>query len=110
MIYHKVDLNAFKCNLKELTTKSPLSTCGQQPLASSCPVAGYIDRVIHCRVQFLFVLGSVSHFLPLPPPPRLCCFFSSDVFSVMGACSFPFMWGLMAGLRCCASREGIISI
>ena len=31
-------------------------------------------------------------------------------FSVMGACSFPFVWGLMAGLRCCASHGGIISI
>ena len=79
-------------------------------MASACPVAGYINHVMHWRVQFSFVLGSVSHFLPLPPPPRLCWFFSTDVFSVTGACSFPFPWGLMVGLRCCASHGGIISI
>ena len=41
---------------------------------------------------------------------RLCWFFSTDVFSVMGACSFPFLWGLMAGLCCCTSHGSIISI
>ena len=76
-------------------------------MACTCSVAGYIDHVIFWRVQFSFVLGSVSHFLPLTPPPRLCWFFSTDVFSVMGACSFNFVWGLMAGLRCCASHGGI---
>ena len=107
-------LNAFKCNLKELTTKSAFSAWGQRPLACACPVAGHIDHVIHWRVQFSFVLGSVSHFLPLSPPSRLCWFFSADVFffflSVTGACSFPFLWGFMAGLRCCASHGDIISI
>ena len=73
-------LNAFKCNLKELTTKSVFSAWGQRPLACACPVAGHIDHVIHWRVQFSFVLGSVSHFLPLSPSSRLCWFFSSDVF------------------------------
>ena len=51
--------------------------------------------MIHWRVQFSFVLGSVSHFLPLPPPSRLCWFFSTDVFFffiLTGACSFPFLW------------------
>ena len=38
-------------------------------------------------------------------------FFPPLVFSsVTGACSFPFVWGLMAGLRCYASHGGIISI
>ena len=31
-------------------------------------------------------------------------------FSVTGVCSFPFVWGLMAGLPCSASHRGIISI
>ena len=76
-------LNAFKCNLKELTTKSALSAWGQRSLACACPVAGYIDHVIHWRVQFSFVLGSFNHFLLSPPPlPNLCCFFSTDVFGV----------------------------
>ena len=82
--------DAFKCNLKELTTKSTLSAWGQRSsMACTCPVAGYIDHVIFWRVQFSFMLGSVSHFLPLTPPPRLCWFFSTDVFSVTEACSFP---------------------
>ena len=61
--------HAFKCNLKDLTTKSALSAWGQRSLTCACPVAGYIDHVILWRVQFSFVLGSVRHFLPLPPSP-----------------------------------------
>ena len=53
-------LNTFKYNLKELTTKSALSAWGQWSLSFTCPVAGYIDHVIHWRVQFSFVLGSVN--------------------------------------------------
>ena len=34
-------------------------------------------------------------------------FFSTDVLSVTGACSFPFVWGLMAGLHCCASHRAL---
>ena len=38
-------------------------------------------------------------------------FFSPLMFlSVTGDCSFPFEWGLMARLHCCASHGGIISI
>ena len=101
-------LDAFKCNLKKLTTKSALSAWGQRPLACLCPVAGYIDHVMHWHVQLSFVLGSFSHFLPPSPlpPPRLCCFFLHWCFF----CSFPLVWGLMAGLHCCTSHGGIISI
>ena len=99
-------------------------------LACACPVARYIDHVIHWRVQFslvLFFFFSAHEvlppiFSPSPPPPRhhLCLgfvlvvavFFFSPLmfFSVTGACSFPFEWGLMAELHCCASHGGIISI
>ena len=49
--------------------------------------------------------GFCQLFPPLSPPATLCCFFSTDVFfSVTGACSFPFVWGLMDGLHCCASH------
>ena len=61
--YHKKNCNliiiAFKCNLKELTAKSALSASGQRSLACACPVAGYIDHMIHWHVQFSFVLGSL---------------------------------------------------
>ena len=45
-----------------------------------------------------------ARFCQLFSPPRLCCFFSTNVLSETGVCSFPFVWGLMAGLRCCASH------
>ena len=87
------DLNAFKCNLEELAPKSALSAWGQRSLACACPVAGYIDHVIHRCVQFPFVLGSVSHFLPASrPPPRLCWFFSTDVFQCDGSLFLNFLW------------------
>ena len=83
--------------------------------------------LIHWCVQLSFVLGFSAHevlsaifSLPHPLPLlRLCCcccrffvfVFPPLVFSsVTGACSFPFVWGLMAGLRCYASHGGIISI
>ena len=50
-----ISSHAFKCNLKELTTKSALSAWGQRSLACACPGAGYIDHLIHWLVQFSFV-------------------------------------------------------
>ena len=107
-----ISFHAFKCNLKELTTKSTLIAWGQRSLACACPVAGYIDHMIHWRFQFSFVLGSVSHFPPLSPSPLgfVGFFLPLMFFSVTGACPLHFLWGLMAGLCCCASHGGIISI
>ena len=82
-------------------------------LASACPVARYIDDVIHWLVQFSLVLFLFS------PPPHLslgfvlvvAVFFSPLMFLSVtgGAGSFPFVWGLMAELHYCASQGGIIS-
>ena len=41
---------------------------------------------------------------PPPLPLSFVGFFSTDVLSVTGACSFPCLWGLIAGLHCCASH------
>ena len=92
-------------------------------LACACPVACYIDHVIHWRVHFSFVLVFSAHevlsaiFFPLPLLRLFLVvivavfFFSPLVLSsVTAACFFPFVWGLMAGLHCCASHGGIISI
>ena len=101
-------INAFKCNLKELTTKSTLSAWGQRSLKMRMPSSRLhrsCDSLAHSvflRAKFCQPFSS--------PPPRLCWFFSTDVFSVTDACSFPFMWELMAGLCCCASHGGIVSI
>ena len=46
-----ISFDAFKCNLKELTSKSTLSAWGQRSLACACPGAGYIDHLIHWRVH-----------------------------------------------------------
>ena len=75
-------------------------------------MAGHIDHVILWRVQFSLRAGFCRPF-SFPPalPLGLLGFFSTDAFvSVTGACSFPFVWGLMAGLHCCASHGGIISV
>ena len=74
-------LNAFKCNLKELTTKSAISAWGQRSLACTCPVVGYIDREILWHIQFSFVLGSVSIFFPSRLPLGFVGF-SQLMFSV----------------------------
>ena len=103
-------LYAFKCNLKELTTKSawvPRSAVFgmRMPggwLHRSC------DSLARSVLPSCWVLAAI--FFPSRPTPRLVGFFSTDVFSMTGACSFPFVWGLMAGLRCCASHGGIISV
>ena len=50
-----ISFHTFKCNLKELTTERALSARGQRSLACACPGAGYIDHLIHWRVQFSFV-------------------------------------------------------
>ena len=75
-------------------------------------MAGHIDHVIPWHVQFSLRAGFCRPFSSPPALPLgLLGFFSTDAFvSVTGACSFPLVWGLMAGLRCCASHEGIISI
>ena len=86
--------------------------------ARACLVAGYIDHVIPWCVQFSLGAGFLS---PIFSPPALpldplgfstmLLGFSTNAFvSVTDACSFPLVWGLMAGLPCCASHDGIISI
>ena len=76
-------------------------------LASTCPVARYINHVIHWRIQFSTMLsffsqwGSFCHFLSpllsLGIVFVVVSFFLHWCFSSgTGACSFPFVWGLMA--------------
>ena len=91
-------------------------------LACACAVARYIGHVIHwARSGFLLAvffqpMRIFQPFSPSPSSPRallllLLLLFSPLMFSsVTGACSFPFVWGLMAGLRCCASHGSIISV
>ena len=78
-------LDAFKCNLKELTTKSALSACGQRSLACTCPVACYIDRVIHWHVS-VFLCARFCQPFSFPSPLLLgfVSFFSTDVFQCDG--------------------------
>ena len=84
-------LNAFKCNLKELTTKSswvPRSAV----FGMACPVAGYIDHVIPWRVQFSLPAGFCWPFSSPPALPLgLLGFSSTDVFSVSRV-PVPFLW------------------
>ena len=81
------NFNAFKCNLKELTTKSALSAWGQRSLVCTCPVAGYIDHVIHwCFSVFLCARFCQPFSFPPPPLPLgFVSFFSMDVFQCGGS-------------------------
>ena len=107
-----IHFNAVKCNLKELTTKStrvPRSAvlCMRMP-------GGWLYRSCDSLARSVFSLRA-GFCRPFSSPPALPLgllgFFSTNAFvSVTGACSFPLVWGLMAGWRCCASHGGIISI
>ena len=104
-------LNAFKCNLKEITTKS--AWVPRSVVFGMRMPGGWLHRSCDALARSVFpscwVLSAI--FFPSRPPPRLVGFFFTDVFfCVTGACSFPLVWGFMAGLCCCASHGGIISI
>ena len=104
-------LNAIKCNLKELTTKS--AWVPRSAVFSTHMLGGWLHRPCDSLARSVFpscwVLPAI--FFPSRPSSRPVGFFSTDAFvSVTDACSFPLVWGLMAGLRCCASHGGIISI
>ena len=69
----------------------------------------FVFRWIFVYIFYLInILSAIS--FPSPLPLGFVGFFPLMFFSKTGACSFPLVWGLMAGLRCCASHGGIISI
>ena len=104
-------VNAVKCNLKELTTKSawvPRSAVFSKRMLSGWPHRS-CDSLARSVFPSCWVLSVI--FFPSRPSPRPIGFFLHGCFvSETGACSFPFVRGLMAGLRCCANHGGIISI
>ena len=80
--------------------------------AYTCQVVRYIPHVILWHGFFLYAVLSMpwSFFQLFSPnsPPLTMVLSSLIFFSVTGACSFQFLWGLMAGLGSCTSRWGII--
>ena len=95
-------LNTFKCNLKELTTKSIFSAIGPQYSVYTCQVVRYNLHAVLSMPRGFFQLFS-------PNPPFLPMVLSPLIFFCgKGACSFPFVRRLMAGLRSCPSQGGII--
>ena len=99
----------FKCNLKELTTKSVFSARGPRSFGMRMPSSSLHPRVIQwhgdfpscCVIRATRFLSAI--FVPLPVVLSPLIFFSDT-----GTCLFPFVWGLMAGLRCCANHGSII--
>lgn len=79
-------------HLKELANNSVLSARGQRSFGSHMPSSS----LHRSRREVSFI-----YFLPLPLLPVVL----SPL--VTGACLFPFVWGFMAGLPCCASHEGV---
>ena len=67
------------------------------------------------RLPAFCVVHSTRFFHSFPPllpplPPLLMILSPLIFFSVTAACLFPFVWGLLPELRCCASHGGVISI
>ena len=61
--------------------RTPLSAQGQRCLACACPVAGYIDHVIHWRVSVFLCARFCQPFSSSPPLPLgFVSFFSTDAF------------------------------
>ena len=87
-------LNAVKCNLKELTTKS--TWVPRSAVFSTHMPGGWLHRScdsLACSVfPSCWVLSAI--FFPSHPSPRRVGFFSTDAFvSVTVACSFPLVGG-----------------
>ena len=76
------EFDAFKCNLKELTTKS--AWVPRSVVFGMHMVGGWLhwscDSLAHSVFPSCWVLSAI--FFPSPPPPRLCWFFSPLMFSV----------------------------
>ena len=103
--------NAFKCNLKELTTKKPYSASGpwsvtMHLLSSSLHLS--CDSMA-CRVSFVehFPVIKFSFSLFLRPSFSPHSFFT-DIFQYDGCLfHFLFLWDLMAWLFYCGSHVGV---
>ena len=111
LIVEQFQGNYLKCNLKELITKS--DWVPRSAVFSMRMLGGWLHRPCDSLTCSVFPSCWVlpAFFFPSRPSPWPVGFFSTDAFvSVTGACSFPLVWRLMAGLCCCASRGGIISI
>ena len=102
---------AFKCKLKELTTKSVFSARGPRSFGMRMPSSSLRPRVIQWRGDFpsCCVVHATrllsATFVPPPPhpPPPTMVLLPLIFFSAAGSRSFPSVWGLVAGLRCCGS-------
>ena len=100
-------INVFKCNLKELTTKSANSARGQRSV---------FKHMRNCAVFHLCGIGQAMRGVSFsqrgrkqsssssPPPPFFfALFFQCDGCLFFVSCA----WGLMAGLQRCASHGGV---
>ena len=92
-------LYAFKCNLKELTTKSAWML--RSAVFGMRMPGGWLHRSYDSLVRSVFpscwVLSAI--FFPSRPPSRLVRFLSTDVFSVWRV-PVPFLWWGGSWLGC----------
>ena len=106
--------NAFKCNLKELTTKKAYSASGPRSvtmhLPSSSPHLSCNSWSMACGVSFAQHYPVIRFFFQLIFPPSFSPYsFFTDIFQCDGCLvRFLFLWGLLAGLFYCGSHGGII--
>ena len=101
--YLNRNINAFKCNLKELTTKS--AWVPRSAVFGMRMPGGWLHRSCDSLARSVFpscwVLSAI--FFPSRPPPRLVGFFSTDVFSVWRV-PVPFLWCGGSWLGCAVVR------
>ena len=79
-VYKQKVINAFKCNLKELTTMS--AWVPRSAVFGMCMPSGWLhrscDSLARSVLPSCWVLAAI--FFPSRPSPRLIGFFSTDVF------------------------------
>ena len=89
--------NAFKCNLKELTTKKAYSASLPRSVTMHLPSSSlYLScDSMACGVSFVQHYPVIRFFFQLVSSPKLLslCLSSLLFFSVMGACSLPLFAG-----------------
>ena len=106
--------NAFKCNLKELTTKKAYSASGPRSVTMHLPSSSLHlscnSWSMACGVSFVQYYPVIRFFFQLIFPLSFSPYsFFTDIFQCDGCLfHFLFLWGLLAGLFYCGSYGGVM--
>ena len=73
------NLNAFKCNLKELSTKSALNAVGQRSVACACPGVFACGHQNFCCLFSCSPCWLIAFLIFLTAAMKFSCFSSNDI-------------------------------